>query len=208
MFLTDPANPATEHRSLKASREIFRHPTLIWSSIVASLGMYTIFTSSFGFLPNYAVTLGASKTQLGLLSTITLFCASFAGLSVNRYILPAFGPRWSIVISYGMVTAVTAIIPHTTSVYQLFGLQALTGVARGTAYPTLMSLAIFGQAEQDKATAMGFFQAVYSIGMFMGPVAAGQIGGWLGYTMLFSSSACVAAVSTLAALKLPRSIRS
>jgi MFS family permease len=45
-----------------------------------------------------------------------------------------------------------------------------------------MSLAIFGQAEQDKATAMGFYQAVYSIGMFMGPVAAGKIGGWLGYT--------------------------
>jgi predicted MFS family arabinose efflux permease len=50
------------------------------------------------------------------------------------------------------------------------------------------------------------YQAVYSIGIFLGPVIAGQIGGWLGYTMLFSTSPCVAALSTVAALKLPKSI--
>jgi predicted MFS family arabinose efflux permease len=206
-FLKDPVDASRVRPTLRASIDIVKHPTLIWASVVAALGMYTVFTSTFGFLPNYAVTLGASKTQLGLLSTITLFFSSFAGLSVSRYTLPYFGPRRSIVLSYGIVTLITAAIPHTTSIYQLFALQAFSGIARGTAYPILMSLSINGLPDRNKATAMGFFQAVYSAGMFLGPVVAGQIGGWLGYTMLFTSSACVAAVSTLAALKLPSSIK-
>jgi MFS family permease len=111
------------------------------------------------------------------------------------------------VLGYGLVTLITAAIPHTTSIYQLFALQAFSGIARGTAYPILMSLSINGLPDRDNATAMGFFQAVYSAGMFLGAVVAGQIGGWLGYTMLFTSSAGVAAISTLAALKQPSSVK-
>ena len=196
--------PAHGTLSLNASREILRHPTLIWSSIAASLGMYTVFTSSFGFLPNFALTLGATKTDLGMLSALTLLCGSVAGLSASRLALPLLGPRYAIVVAYGVVTLVTATIPHATEVWQLFVLQALSGLCRGTAYPIMMSLAIHGISERDKATAMGFFQAVYSAGMFLGPLVAGQIGGWMGDTMLFSSSALVAAVSVLASLKLPR----
>lgn len=206
LMLDETTGPETDHPPLRPFGEVIRHPPLVWSSVVAALGMYTVFTSSFGFLPNYAVTLGASKTQLGLLSTITLFCSSFAGLSVSRFTLPALGPRRSIVIGYGIVTAVTAAIPHTTSVYQLFLLQSASGIARGTAYPIMMSLAIAGLPERDKATAMGFFQAVYSAGMFLGPVVSGQLGGWFGYTVLFTSTACVSLLSTAIALKLPKSI--
>lgn len=204
--LSEPAGAIPKRLSLRATSTLLRHPTLLWSSIVASLGMYTVFTSSFGFLPNYALTLGASKTELGLLSSVTLLCGSIAGLSANRFTLPLLGPRYTVVIAYGIVTVVTATIPHTSAVYQLFLLQALSGLSRGTAYPVMMSLAIHGLPENDKATAMGFFQAVYSAGMFLGPVVAGQIGGWMGYTMLFSSSALVALLSVLAAFKLPKSL--
>jgi predicted MFS family arabinose efflux permease len=206
--LVDPPRGPSNRLSLQSSAKLLRHPTLIWSSIAASLGMYTVFTSSFGFLPNYALTLGASKTQLGLLSTITLLCGSIAGLSASRFALPVLGPRNAVVAAYSVVALVTAAIPHTTEVYQLFLLQSLSGLSRGTAYPIMMSLSIHGLPERDKATAMGFFQAVYSAGMFLGPVVAGQIGGWMGYTMLFSSSAVVAVISVGAALKLPRSIES
>jgi MFS family permease len=69
-----------------------------------------------------------------------------------------------------------------------------------------MSLVILDIPDRDKATAMGFFQAVYSIGMFLGPVVSGQIGGMFGYTALFTSSALVAAASVVAAFKLPKSL--
>ncbi len=206
LFIRESARIVPATLSLHTSSKVLRNPILIWSSIAASLGMYTVFTAGFGFLPNYALTLGATKTQLGLLSSIALLCGSIAGLSASRFALPRLGPRHAIVLAHGLVTVVTLAIPHTTSVYQLFILQACTGIARGTAYPILMSLVIHGLSQRDKATAMGFFQAVYSAGMFLGPVVSGQIGGSMGFTMLFTSSAFVALLSLLAALRLPKTL--
>ncbi|MBE82604.1 MAG: hypothetical protein CME21_08555 [Gemmatimonadetes bacterium] len=205
LFLSEQPS-APERLSLRASLTILKRPTLKWASIVAALGIYTVFTAGFGFLPNFAIALGATKTQLGILSSITLLMGSIAGLNANRFAARLLGPRKSIVIAYSIATLTIAIIPHTTSVYHLFLLQACTGFARGTAYPILMSLVILDIPDRDKATAMGFFQAVYSIGMFLGPVVSGQIGGMFGYTALFTSSALVAAASVVAAFKLPKSL--
>jgi MFS family permease len=53
------------------------------------------------------------------------------------------------------------------------------------ALPLLLSLAIARIPEGEKATAMGYFQAVYAAGMFVGPATAGLVGGW---AILASSS--------------------
>lgn len=178
------------------------HRPLIWASIVAALGMYNVFASSFGFLPNYAVSIGATKTQLGLLSTITLLFSSTSGLLSART-SAWLGPRVAIGASYLLITGATLAIPHVSDVHYLYVLQSLTGLGRGTAYPILMGLAIHGLPPRAKATAMGFFQAVYSLGMFLGPVISGQIGGLMGYTGLFTSTACVALLAALTSWKLP-----
>jgi MFS family permease len=66
-----------------------------------------------------------------------------------------------------------------------------------------MGLSIARLPDAEKATAMGFFQAVYAIGMFIGPVSSGWIGGQWGYDALFLSTAGVAALTAVAALRLP-----
>jgi hypothetical protein len=44
---------------------LVQHRELVLASVVAALGQYTTFATHFGFLPNYAVHIGATKTQLG-----------------------------------------------------------------------------------------------------------------------------------------------
>nr|WP_237179331.1 MFS transporter [Paenibacillus sp. MMS18-CY102] len=59
---------------------------------------------------------------------------------------------------------------------------------QGLLFPLLLSLAIREAPISERATAMGFYQAVYAMGMFAGPFVAGWMndqwginsGFWLG----------------------------
>jgi MFS family permease len=185
-------------------RAVIRHPGLLWASIVSAIGQYTVFATTFGFLPNYAVHIGATKTQLGLLNTVSLVFSSSAGFLAGRVTARLLGPRLSVGSSYLLTALATALVPFTTEVYGLFGIQALTGLARGTASTIMMTMAIHGLPDEERATAMGFYQAVYAFGMMLGPVAAGFIGGSTGFEGLFLSTAAVALLAAVVSTKLPR----
>ena len=53
--------------------------------------------------------------------------------------------------------------------------QAISGSGQGFVLPLLMSLAVDTVAQERRATAMGFFQAIYGLGMFLGPWLGGII---------------------------------
>jgi MFS family permease len=58
-----------------------------------------------------------------------------------------------------------------------------------------MGLSIQKVAAEDKATAMGVFQAVYALGMFIGPASAGVIAQILGLDGRIFLSAAVGVLS-------------
>ena len=82
----------------------------------------------------------------------------------------------------------TIAIAYSPSLGWLAATQALNGLAQGLYFPLLLGLAIQPFEPSKRATAMGFYQAVYSVGMFAGPFLAGFInesfgrdyGFWLG----------------------------
>ena len=184
-------------------RSVMAYPELVVASVVAALGQYTTFATHFGFLPNYAVSIGASKTQLGIMTMLGMLAISTVTLMSGTVLAPRIGPRRTIVFAYLLVAASTAAIPFITAVEGLYVAQVVGGFGRGAAYPILMGLSIARLPDAEKATAMGFFQAVYATGMFIGPVSAGWIGGQWGYGALFLSTAGVAVLTSLVALRLP-----
>ena len=48
-------------------RSVVRHRDLLNVSGIATLGQFTFYATTFGFVPTYAVSIGATKTQLGIL---------------------------------------------------------------------------------------------------------------------------------------------
>ena len=54
--------------------------------------------------------------------------------------------------------------------------QAIAGFGRGLSFTLLMGMSIKHMPADKRATAMGFFQAIYGLGMFIGPVLMGIIG--------------------------------
>jgi MFS family permease len=191
-FVYEPAPrptpvPAPRHlAAILCSRE------LLLVSLIAALGQWTMYATTFGFVPIYAVGIGASKTQLGLLTTLSTLAGALASLLSGAYVIAWFGSRSIILIGHLSMAVATASMPVIETLVPLYGSQMLAGFGRGLAQPLLLNLAIRRFPDGEKATAMGFFQAVYAIGMFAGPATAGVVGGWAGYTGMFLSTAVIA----------------
>ncbi|MFT5369955.1 MAG: MFS family permease, partial [Candidatus Latescibacterota bacterium] len=198
-----PASPQLTQPIITRLRSVLSYRELILASVVAAFGQYTTFATHFGFLPNYAVSIGATKTQLGILTMLGMLSISITVLLSGTVIVPRIGAKRTLVIAYLTVGISTAVLPYIQTIELLYASQILGGLGRGAGYPVLMSLAIARLPNAEKATAMGFFQAVYAIGMFIGPVSAGGIGGQWGYGALFLSTAGVAVLTAMIALKLP-----
>ena len=199
-----PRGRSAPQSPLRRIRSVMRYPELVLASVVAALGQYNTFATIFSFVPNYAVGIGATKTQLGILTMLGTLSSSVATLLSGTYVAPRMGPRLAVFLGYLTVAATTVAIPYLETVEALYASQVIAGFGRGATYPILMGLAIARLPDGERATAMGFFQAVYAVGMFAGPVAAGMVGDDLGYTSLFLSTGAVAVLTALVALRLPK----
>jgi MFS family permease len=85
--------------------------------------------------------------------------------------------------------------PATPAVRDLAGLgllQAIGGVGFGLSSPLLMGLSIRAVPSEERATAMGAFQAVYSIGMLAGPWSAGWLADVAGLGSVFIAAGLLA----------------
>ena len=67
----------------------------------------------------------------------------------------------------------------------------LNGFGWGMLHTKLMALSIHNTAPQQKATAMGFFQAMYAIGMLPGPLVSGFLADNFGLSVIFYFSAAI-----------------
>lgn len=160
---------------------VVKSGTLIRVSILSILAHGILFITMFGFTPSYATgVLGASNAELSLLSIVFMVPHALAQFFSGRLIVPKLGIWTTIGISFAFSGLFTTAIPFTESMTALYVTQALNGLAQGLHFPLFLSLAISGTAAEKQATAMGFYQAVYSIGMFAGPFIAGIINDWGG----------------------------
>jgi len=182
---------------------------LLAVSIITALSQFAVFATTFGFLPIYitdSAYIGASESQLGALMAAMLLCQTISMRLTGSFVAPRIGYRATVGIAYTAIAGVSIITPYILSFRVLFLVQALGALGRGLAYPLLMGLAIQGVPKEEKATAMGFFQAVYAIGMFGGPFSAGFIGRAFGLRFVFIYAGIVYIIATiLGVLILPKS---
>jgi MFS family permease len=133
---------------------------------------------------------------------INLGCSS-AGSLVSVWLSGRLGYRATIIWGALLIGGSLFAIPFIRQVPALMALQVSYGLGRGTLMTILMALSIRDVPHTHRATAMGVFQAVYSIGMLAGPLVSGFLGDRLGLSSVFSLAASVSIlVAALAFLPL------
>ncbi len=181
--------------------------SLLATSGIGALFQFITFGLNISFIPIFADGLGATKTDLGTITTVSYLTYGIASLAavlgIRRFSERAF------VIGGFVITALTIVIlPAMHTVPALLALQAVNGLARGFVFPVLMGISIKEVPEHERASAMGVFQSIYAIGMFSGPAVAGIIADAIGMTGLFLIVSLFPILSIVAALRwLPATVR-
>ena len=95
----------------------------------------------------------------------------------------------------------TISLPFTKTFALLLFTQAFNGFARRIDVSRINGAGNSSVSEDRRASAMGFFQAVYSLGMFGGPFIAGWIGGLAGLSGGFIIVGSMSLVGVFLALR-------
>lgn len=197
--------PVAEQRMPRKSatvrqiRSVMTHPIVITTALISALNQYVIWATTFGFIPLYADGLGASKSALGVIGVIALLPYTLASL-VNHRIAGRLGENRSLFVGI-LVMAMTAfVVPLIGNLPLLAISQGISGIGRGMTYPLLMGLSIRHIPDQERATAMGVFQATYAIGMFLGPMTCGALADVFGLTGAFVVAGVISTVAAFIAL--------
>ncbi len=193
-----PALAEREPATLGQIVEYARSRQLVLASVAAALLQYVSTATTGGFVPLYAQSLGASPAQLGWVTTV-MWVGHGLGAALAGVLVERLGERRLLLLGASVMVATTLAVPFCGSVPLLIGLRAAYGLGAGSVLPVLMGLSIKFVREEGRAAAMGFYQAVYGVGMFVGPSLSGVLAQRWGTAAVFWSGAGVAlAVGLLA----------
>jgi predicted MFS family arabinose efflux permease len=182
----------TQSLSWEGFKQVTRRPFLIVVSIMGILVLFAEFMSVWGFVPVYAARIGASDTELGILAMLASGI-SMAGSLVVVPMIKRWGNIFTLVLGSIMLGLSLLAVPFIHNMPLLDSVQMLNGLGWGMLRTQLMALSIQNTAPQQRATAMGFFQAMYAIGMLMGPLVSGFLADNFGLAVIFyfSSAVCL-----------------
>jgi MFS transporter, DHA1 family, multidrug resistance protein len=198
MLFEDKQSSEREPIKMKELLSVMRNPTLLKISFLSILAHSIIFSTMFGFTPNYALNIGLTENELTLIVFSFMIPHAIAPLVIEKVFLSRFR-EWT-VLKLAFLTAgcFTCLIPFADTKLLLCIIQSVNGFSLGIIFPLMLGMSVKSIPEQKKATAMGAYQALYAIGIFAGPFFAGLLNSHLGIEAGFYFAGSLGIVATLA----------
>ncbi|WP_379136595.1 MFS transporter [Paenibacillus sp. sgz500958] len=161
---------------------VIKEPLLVRVSLLSVLAHCVLFITMFGYTPNQALDIGASKESLGWLTLAFMVPHAVATLYGSRSFGRLLGDRGTLILGFAGSALFTLLIPAMPTLGALCATQVGNGFMQGLIFPLLLGKSVSGIAPFKRATAMGFYQAVYAVGMSAGPFVAGWMSSLYGLT--------------------------
>jgi len=175
LFIRENREISRKPVSFKELLSICKSGNLIVMSVLAILSQFISYATVYGFTPIIAESLGANSVLLGLLSTLSILPGIPAGALSGSFFAGKLGERKTLFLGFAVTALSCLSIPFVKSLAVLIVTQVIGGFGKGVTIPLLMGLCIKNVEENKRGSAMGFFQAIYGLGMFAGPVVVGFI---------------------------------
>ncbi|MGI5898953.1 MAG: MFS transporter [Christensenellales bacterium] len=130
--------------------------------------------TTFGFTPKLLMEIGGTDFQKGLLNSVSIFGMAIMSLITSNILIKKMPPRYCIWIGQAMTASAACLIPIIgKTVPVVFVLQFILGMGNGLSFPLMMGMAIKNISPEKRGAAMGFFQSIYALGMYIGPQLVG-----------------------------------
>ncbi len=164
---------------------------VIAASLLAILCQGLSFSKSLSFVPLAAFRYGATGVLQSVVTIsftfFSMISAMFAGGLVSK-----FGEKRVLVVGFLFHGVGSMIIVLMHSFTGLVLGQIGSGIGNGLIFSLLMGISLKTIPQQRRGSAMGLYQALYAIGMFMGPFVFGSLAGSYPLSYGFAATAVIA----------------
>lgn len=142
-------------------------------------------------LPLYARSFGASGSDLGLIVSLFVVGRLIVNIPAGR-LAERFDPRRMLLYAVGGVVACSVLTGFAATLYQLFALRFVTGLAGGAAITIGQAFIARTTTVRNRGRAMGTLQAFQLAGGAIGPSLGGVMASLFGLRAAFFSSGLIA----------------
>jgi len=203
LFIKD-TKPSGTPVQLSQLVSVLRDRNLIVCSLLGIMIQTVSFATIYSFSSNYAVSIGAEQSQLSVMNIALIIPYTIGNFAAGAYLMRRVRVRWLLFAGFAAAAAYCAVLPSIRTISLLYVAQGGMGLGVSLVFPVLMGVCVQNIEPEKKSTAMGFFQAIYGLGMTMGPVLMGIVTQWSGLRGGFYLIACLGAASALGSLWLLR----
>lgn len=179
-------------QSPKELVQVFHSKRLILFALIAFVQQGIQISTSMSFTSQIAKSRGANGAQIGICSIIYILVAVLSSYFISTKAARKFGSSFWIPAVLACLALYCVLIPNLPTVELIDFAQILSGLSTGILFSLCTSEAMKSVPQEKHSTAMGFFQAIYALGMTTFPILAGAISGRSGISSAFY---CLAAIA-------------
>lgn len=190
----------TDAPPVKELIRVYADKRLILFSLLALIQQGIQISTSMSFTTQVAQARGANSTQIGICSVIYILTAVLSSYFASSKTAQKGGaPFWIPAILFGLA-GYCILIPNLPSVEWIYAAQILSGLSTGVLFSFCTTEAMRNVPKQKASTAMGYYQAIYAVGMTAFPVLTGVIANTVNIRLAFYVLAAIALLGFTAAV--------
>ncbi len=173
-FLYTPKNRSKKF-GIRELISVYSNKRLIAFSILALIQQGIQMATSMSFTAQIIKLRGANDFQIGLCSIIYIFTAVVSSYFAASKTAGRLGAHFWVPIIFVGLAVYCVSIPKISDIGWICAAQVLSGLSTGILFSYCTSEAMVNVPKNKVSTAMGFYQAVYALGMAVFPAATGYV---------------------------------
>lgn len=178
--------------------KVYGDARLIFFSIIILVQQGVLMATCMSFTAQVAHEINASDVQIGMLSIVYIITAVLASYFAASSFAQRRGAKFWLPVILIALAIYCFAVPNIISPNLLIAVQILAGLSTGIIFSFCASEAMKNVPREKRSTAMGYFQAIYAVGMTSFPVVAGIIAQYSSLTMAFYLEGVVTLIATIA----------
>ena len=175
------------------------HPAVLRSAFFAILVQLFLQGTVFSFTSSVAKELGANSFEIGLNTLLFTIVQVAAAGFIGKKVLKKLSIVLAVTIGFALCFACCLLVAFAQNMWYLYAAQIIAGASTLALNSVLMAMIVRYIPQENQSTAMGLFQALYGIGMTIGPVLTGAVSGTHGFGAAYLTIGGVMLAATLLA---------
>ena len=173
LFIRD--EPAKEGLPVGKLLSVVLQKRLIVFSLLGTLFQFIVFATANSCASTVINTAGVTAVQLSICSALFTLGGMLSSYFVGSKPAQRIGPVKLSVIGFGLLAVYSFALPFMPNFLALAAMQFVGGCGGTSTFSIIMSDAIRDVPNEQRSTAMGFYQSVYAVGIMAGPALMGGL---------------------------------